>query len=434
MSINVARLVLVGCAASAPLTASLAAQDLVAIRAGVLHTITRGTQEDVVITIENGVIKSIDSELSPAWNATVIDASDRVVMPTFVLAHTSGGMSSSNENLQNVPYLTVEDAIDPSSKFFEEALRNGIGTMHVLPGNATLLGGRGMIIRPHGRTVEDMTVRTKGGMKLSLQASGGGRMQQIRKLHRSLHDVQRAIGELERKKEEFEQEKAAGAIPADKEWDEELDDKQKPVADLLAGKQTAYLYVPSAAEVGEALRIVEQYGFPAVLVLGPTCSKLARRLAAAGVSVVLDDEVEHWETDPDTEKETLRCPAAELAAHGVQFALSVQSSGAGRRSSAPSGPRRYPWWQMATAVRHGVDRQAALESMTIVPARILGLESEIGSVEEGKIANLQILTGDPLAATTWVEQVLLEGAVVYERSKDPKLKHMFGEDGAQAPR
>ena len=66
--------------------------------------------------------------------------------------------------------------------------------------------------------------------------------------------------------------------------------------------------------------------------------------------------------------------------------------------------------------------------MTITPAAILGLEDQFGSVEEGKIANLQILTGDPLQATTWVETVLLEGKVVYERSEDPRLKYLFGKD------
>ena len=83
---------------------------------------------------------------------------------------------------------------------------------------------------------------------------------------------------------------------------------------------------------------------------------------------------------------------------------------------------------MAASIRHGVSRKAALESMTIVPARILGLDSEIGSIEEGKVANLQILTGDPLAATTWVDTVLLEGVVAYERDKDPRLRHLFGKD------
>jgi imidazolonepropionase-like amidohydrolase len=77
-------------------------------------------------------------------------------------------------------------------------------------------------------------------------------------------------------------------------------------------------------------------------------------------------------------------------------------------------------------VRHGVDRATALRSLTIEPAKILGLDAEIGSIEPGKVANLQILTGDPFEATTWVDSVLLDGEVVYRRSEDRRLQHLFG--------
>ena len=92
-------------------TTLLPAQDAVAIKAGTLHTITRGTLKDVVILIENGRIVKIGEDLEPSWNAKVIDASDKVVMPTYVIAHTAGGMSGSNERMANVPYLTVQDQL-----------------------------------------------------------------------------------------------------------------------------------------------------------------------------------------------------------------------------------------------------------------------------------------------------------------------------------
>ncbi len=130
--------------------------------------------------------------------------------------------------------------------------------------------------------------------------------------------------------------------------------------------------------------------------------------------------MEFYETDEETDEEERICTARVFAMQGVDAAYSV--------SESVTGNRRYPWWQMATAVRHGVERQTSLRALTITPATILGLEDQFGSIEEGKIANLQILTGDPLQATTWVETVLLEGKVVYERSKDPRLKYLFGKD------
>lgn len=416
---------LVLAAIPAALTQNTVAQETVAIRAGKVHTITQGTLEDAVILVENGRIAKIGKDIEPGWDARVIDASDKVVLPTYVLAHTSGGMNSANERMPNVPYLTVADGIDPSSRFFEEALRNGVGTIHILPGNDTLLGGLGMIVRPSGRTIEDMAVRTTGGMKLSLEASSGGRMAHIRKMRRALEEVREYVADRKRREEEFEKEKEVGATEAET-FEEEIDEKKKPVVDLLAGKHVAFLYVPSSAEIPEAIRMASGNEFETVLVLGPSCHKAARMLSGLDKPVILDARLEYYDTDPETEDETLVCSAGELTKLGIPFALSIDAGEGGSSSS-----RRYPWWQMATAIRHGMSRSAALESMTIVPARILGLDDEIGSIEEGKVANLQIVTDDPLRATSWVEKVMLEGAVVYEREKDPRLTHLFGKDAAE---
>ena len=412
------KLQLTFCFAVAMLPSLVASQDLVAVKAGKVITVTGPDLENATILIENGVIKEIGSSVEIPWNAEVIDASDKVVMPTYVLAHSSGGLSrGANENLANVPYITVADGVDPVAPFFAEALRNGIGTIHVLPGNATVLGGQGMVVRPVGRTVEDMAV-ADGGLKLSLQSSSGSRIAQIRQLRRALEEVEEYMADFERRKQEFEQEKAAGALAADAEWDEEYDKTKKPVIDLLQRKTTAWLYVPSAAEVDEAVRLAGR--FNTVLVLGRGCYKAVAQIARLGIPVVLEDSMEFYETDEETDEEERICTASIFALQAVEAAYSVSESN--------NINRRYPWWQLATAVRHGVDRQTALRALTITPASILGLEDQFGSIEENKIANLQILTGDPLQATTWVETVLLEGKVVYERSEDPHLKHLFGKD------
>lgn len=406
------------------LAGALAAQDVVAVKAGRVITMAGPDLEGATVLIENGKIKAIGKDLEVPWNAKVIEALDQTVMPTWVLAHQSGGLYGGGaENLQNVPYLTVSDAIDPSAEFFEDALRNGVGTVHVLPPHRTLIGGQGMVLRPYGRTVADMTVQTRSALKLSLLGpQGSSRVGQIQRLRRALEEVQEYVKDFERKKSEFEKEKAAGAQPADKTFDEEFDKTKKPVIELLAGKRRAHLYVPSAAELPEALRMTTQYAFEIVLALGARCHKAAATLKGLKHPVVLDATIELRETDPETDVETTVCPAAVLAKLGVPFALSLDDTARG------SAPGRYPWWQLGVAMRHGVDRKTALESLTVVPARILELQDQVGTLEPGKVANLQILSGDPLRPTTWVEKVLLDGQLVYERTKDPRLEHLFGKE------
>lgn len=406
---------LLSVAALAALALPVASQDVVAVKAGKILTITGPTIENGVILISNGRITKVAKadEVEIPWTAKVVDASDKVVLPTWVIAHSQGGGRGMNENMQNVPWLSVADAIDPSNGYFEECLRNGVGTIHVLPGNQTLLGGQGMVVRPYGRTVEDMAVTDNTGIKLSLQSSGGGRLQQLRRMRRAIEDVREYIADFDRRKAEFEKEKKAGAVPKDKEWTEEYDRTKKSAIALVQKKAKGWLFVPSAAELDEAMRMGQELDL--IYLLGANIDEGVAALARLGVPVVLDDALEYTEKDPETEVETKHCPAKQLADAGVPFALSLGTG----------GPTSYPWWQLGTCVRNGIDRAKALEALTTVPAKLLGLDGQLGSIAEGKLGNLQILTGDPLQATSWVETVLLEGEVVYERSKDPRLTLLF---------
>lgn len=403
---------------SLTLTSSpLAAQEVLAVKAGRVITMDGGDLGNVTILIENGRITKIGSQVEVPWNAKTIDASSSVVMPTYVLAHSSGGMRGGNENMANVPYLTMQDAVDPSSRFFQECLRNGIGTIHVIPGHRTLIGGQGLIVKPYGQTVEDITVRGKGGLKLSLNADRGGAVAQARKMRRALDDIRETIADLDRRKKEFEAEKAAGATDK-KEFDGKIDPTKQPVVDLLKGKNTAHLFVPDAGMLAEALRLLQEYAIDAVLVLGPQTHRAVTALSGLKNPVILDGDLEIDDKDELTDKSRKVCLGALLAKRGIEFALDV--------GTGTNGADRFPWWQMATLMRHGVDRTTVLRAFTTVPAKVLGINDEVGSITVGKRANLQILTGDPLQATTWVDTVLVDGEIVYERVNDPRLRHLFG--------
>ncbi len=411
MNLSLLRIAIAAAAVAVPATS----QDLVAVKAKTIHTITGPSVTDGVILLQNGRIKEIgkQGEVEIPWAAKVIDASDKVVMPTWVLAHSNGGMRGSNESMQNVPWLTVADAIDPGSTFFEGMRRNGVGTIHVMPGNATLLGGTGMVLRPAGRTVEDMTMAANTGMKLSLQASGGSRLQKIREMRRAIAEIREYLADYNRQKEEFDKEKAAGAVGDDKKWEKEIDRKKQAAVDLIEKKLGGWLYVPSFAELSEAMRMGQELDLN--FVLGSNLDEAMPMLQRLKKPVVLAEGLEYFETDPETREEEQFCTAKMLMDAGVPFALSLGSG----------GPTSNPWWQLGTCVRNGVSRKQALEALTIVPAKMIGLDEQVGSLSEGKLGNLQILTGDPLAATTWVHMVVLEGEIVYERSKDPRLQYLF---------
>lgn len=74
--------------------------------------------------------------------------------------------------------------------------------------------------------------------------------------------------------------------------------------------------------------------------------------------------------------------------------------------------------EAAFAVRGVCSEQTALKSLTIVPATMMGLQNRIGSIEEGKDADLLLLNGQPLVYRTYVETAIVNGYVAYTRSSD----------------
>jgi len=221
-----------------------------AIKAGKIITIAGPDIQDGVILVEDGIIKAVDKNIEIPWDAEVIEAKDRVVMPGFVLAHTSNGLDVPNENVPEVPFLSTFDSIDPISPFFEDSLRDGVVAMLVLPGNNTLLGGTGTVVKPYGRTVEAMLIKRYTGLKISLQPTGNfSRMGQMQRFRRYMAELKDYLEQYEqRKKDAKEQEKP---------FDEEVDARKQPMIDLLNGKLTAFIYCGMAADVPRAERIFD---------------------------------------------------------------------------------------------------------------------------------------------------------------------------------
>jgi imidazolonepropionase-like amidohydrolase len=380
-----------------------------AVEAGRIITIAGKDIKNGVILIEDGTIKAVGTDVEIPWDAFVIEAKDQVVMPGFVMAHTSSGLDRENENMPEVPFISTFDSIDPISTFFEDSLRDGVVAMLVLPGNNTLLGGTGTIVKPYGRTVEAMLIKRYAGLKISLQPSQNtSRMGHMQRFRRYVSDLKDYLEEYEQRKADAKEEK--------KPFDEEIDVTKQSMVDLLNKKLTAFIYCDRAADVPKAIEIQKTHELNTVLVLGPDCYKAAGLIAKSKLPVILDPELIVWETNEQTNEEEMKVIPMIFHKAGVKFAFQTDTSQYGRR---------YLWYQAATAVKYGMKREEALKSITLYPSQFIGVDNRLGSIETGKEATLVFLTGDPLDAQSWVDQVMIAGEIVYERAKDERLKKLL---------
>lgn len=417
--------------------ATASAQDQLAIKGATVITVTGDRIENGVILIRDGRITKVGgADVQVPVEAKVIDAAGKVVMPGIINVHSSAAMSQSNETNAVVPFLSVIDSIDPQTTFFEESRRNGVTSAAVVPGNSTMIGGRAAVVKTAGGYVNDMILKRDVGLKISLAPRSGSRLSHYAKLRKTLEDA-REEQKKAKEAEEKEAEKKADEKKSEEGKTEEKKEPAKPapsstssaqsVTDkatkealnaLLSGKLPAFIYCQTSTDVTNALRLVKEFELKPIYVVGRDAWKAAKALAGTKAFIILDSRLVSWRTDPRTrEDEKIVLPKIFMDA-GAPFLFEVNDS------STTLG-NHYHWYQAATAVKYGMSVDAALKALTIDAAEMLGIDEFVGSIEEGKDADLVILSGDPLRVSTWVEKTIVGGRVVYEREKDERLKLLF---------
>ncbi len=162
--------------------------------------------------------------------------------------------------------------------------------------------------------------------------------------------------------------------------------------------------------------------------LGPDAWKLGDVLAVRKSlgPVVLNPLLEVWDRDDETGAEKRHITPVLLHKAGISFALQVFTDTSFNKGPyfGRSGPYHH-WYQAAKLVQYGMPRDKALETITMIPAKLLRLDHRLGSLEVGKDANIAIFSGDPLDARSWVERVFIEGREVYDRGKDRDIERLL---------
>jgi len=425
--------------------APTATAQTIAVKGGKIIPVVGETIEDGTIVIRDGKITAIGTDIPIPVDARVVDGEGKVIVPGFIEAHSSEGMSQANENNPNVPYVSVLDTIDPLRTYFDEARRNGITTVSVVPANSTMIGGQTAVIKTGETFLDAMILERVGGMKISLSpVSGVSRMGHLAALRKELADAYQLAypekksevkdkekeGDKESDKDKegvtqsekpaaddkAEQDEKAETATDKKDSSPEISPYQQPLVDLVLGKMKAFIHCEVPMDVNHAMSLIEEFKLQPILVLGRGCYKNADAIAASGYPIVLDADLVFWERDPRTnsDKQVSLIEAFQNVEAPIAFSVA--------RASSETIGRNYLWYQAATAVKYGMSRPRALESLTLGPARMLGVDEFVGSLEVGKDGDLLILSGDPLNAETWVDMTIIDGKIVYDRSNDPKLK------------
>ena len=388
-----------------PISAARGQADITAIKAGKILTISGDPITDGVILVENGRIAEIGAEIEIPENASIIDASQKVVMPGLVDASAVPPVRGDlNEQSSEItPALRISSALDPRSKVLKRIVQTGVTTLYVSPGWRNVIGGLGVVIKPTGKTTEEMIIKDDAALTvvMGLDPIYGNRipwrepptnfyyrrpttrMAIIWMLRKSLFDAQQYATS---KKEE--------------------DPGLQILCSALEDEVPIRLNVRRAINIRTALKLAEEHDLKLILDECTEGYKVAEEIAQKNVPVVLGPFYYYPGSSSQYRegREVNWNNAGILAKAGVKVALA-------------SGAQAQPINLLTAAtfaVRHGMSRDKALKAITVTPAEILGIADKVGSLEKGKDADILILSGDPLKVTTRIERVILNGKTVHK--------------------
>jgi len=381
----------------------------VAVRAQRLHTSgPRGTIEDAVIVIRDGVVSEVGpaADISIPDGIPVLDAA--VVTPGLIDTQTAAGLAgqynvAADQDADeragpNQAGLRAIDGLNPREPLLGWLLAHGVTVVQAGPGEANAIGGLAGVFKTTGGSVEAMTLRFPSALLFSL----GERPKSTYAEAKQAPMTRMGTAALIR-----------SALAEARDGEDENDD-EPPARDLhrealrrvLDREIPALFTARREDDIHTALRIGREFGLRVEIADGIDGYLMTDALLEAGVPVHVGPVMERLGGI-----ETLNASfenAAILADAGIP--ISFRS---GYEAYVPK--TRVVLFEAAVAAANGLGAERALRALTLDAAQRLGVDEQVGSLEPGKDGDLVLFDGDPFEYTTHVEAVIVSGHLAHRR-------------------
>ncbi|MCU0977408.1 MAG: amidohydrolase family protein [Steroidobacteraceae bacterium] len=383
-----------------------AAQDL-AVLADRVHTQAGTAIENGVVLVQGGKITHVGPQGSVTLPEGIRQLRAAQVTPGLVDARSAVGLSGylnqkhDQDQLETSapiqPQLRALDAYNARERLVEWLRGLGVTTVHTGHGPGALVSGQTIIVKTRGNTVEQALVRSPAMLASHLgpgafgaeSKSPGTRAKQIAMLRQQLI-----------KADEYRRKAAEAKDGAEPARDLELETLVEVLERRLPMLVTAY----REQDIRSALRLAQEFDIRIVLDGAAEAYLALDAIRAAGVPVLLHPTMARQFGEMENASFTT---ARVLHEAGIPFALQ-----SGFEGYVPK--TRVVLWEAAVAAAYGLPFDAALGSITLGAARILGVDDRVGSLERGKDGDLVLFDGDPFEYTSRVLAVVIEGEVVSE--------------------
>ena len=379
---------------------------MICIKNGTLHTAVSKETFIADILIDGGKIVKIGKGLS-ADGAEVIDATGLQVYPGFVEAHCHIGLDGYGIGYEGhdynelndpvTPQVQAIDGINPFDPCMKMAAKAGVTCFATGPGSSNSIGGTFAAIKPVGTRVDNMIVKFPVAMKCAFgenpkrcyQKQGiSSRMTNAAKIREALNKAKVYKAKIEAAGDD------ASKLPA-------YDQKSEALIPVLNHEIPLKAHAHQANDIFTAIRIAKEFGVGLTLEHVTEGHMIVDELAKENLPLAVGPTFGHA-SKFELQNKTWETPGI-LAKAGCHVSIITD---------APVTPLHYLPLCAGLAIKAGMDEYEALRAVTINPAEHIGISDRVGSLEEGKDADVVIVDGCPFDVTRVIQHVLINGKEV----------------------
>lgn len=356
------------------------------------------------IAFDQGKITSVTSTSSfteDQSNYEVIDASGKHIYPGFILPNTDLGLREVNAvratvdavergelkpNIRALPAYNTDSELIPTLRF------NGVLTAQITPQGGTI-SGTSSIVQLDAWNWEDASMKADDGLHVFWPLKklpprwwmGETGPQKNENYKKSLEGLTKIF-------EEVQSYRNNGKSPANLKLD--------AILGTIEGDQTVYMHVNGAEAIVNSVEFAKKNGVKRIVLVGANDAMYVKEYIKENNLPIILNNLHRL---PSRAEEDVDLPyklPKLLNDEGIKFCLSY---------AGPANSRNLPFFA-GTSVAYGMEKEAALKSITLDAADILGIEDQVGSLAVGKDATLFICDGDALdMKTNIITQVFVQG-------------------------
>jgi len=368
-----------------------------------------GKLEGTDVLVKNGKIAAIGKNLTDA-TAKVIDGTGKHLTPGIIDEHSHIAAASINEGGQSVTSeVRIADNLNPEDINIYRQLSGGVTTSHILHGSANTIGGQTQLIKLRwGANAEELKfagadpfIKFALGENVKRSASTQGNT----RFPDSRMGVEQVLTDAFQRASDYQ--KMMKANPATTRRDLELD----ALVEIMNKKRfiTCHSYIQS--EINATMKVAEKYGFNVNTFTHILEGyKVADKMKAHGANASTFSD---WWNYKMEVVDAIPYNAYLMTKVGLNVAINSDDAEMARRLNQ----------EAAKSIKYGgLTEEEALKMVTINPAKMLHVDSKVGSIKVGKDADLVLWSNNPLSIYAKAEITIVDGIIYFDREKDMELR------------